>query len=180
MDNLSIYDEAGPLEIGFDDLRKFHGSASICGLTVSYVVMQAAWRELGGGPLSRQQISVETGFPGPGARDGFEMVTRAVSREAYHIRTDVAPDDRIAEAAKGAYFFRFLTPDNSVSLGLAPSAVPDEFVPFRRHVLSGEATDSEQKAFRALQLEFSSFLQGAANREVVNVLDDAAYTPGQG
>lgn len=84
MTALTIQDVDEPLEITFDDLKKFHGTRSICGLTVGYTVMRAAWASLADGePLDRNDITVETGFPGPGARDAVEMVTRAVSREAF-------------------------------------------------------------------------------------------------
>ena len=90
MITLSIDDQDGPLEIGFEDLKKFHGTRSICGLTVGFTILSAAWPHLSAGqPLARDTIEIETGFPGPGARDAFEMITRAVSREAYHIRTGI-------------------------------------------------------------------------------------------
>ena len=44
--------------------------------------------------------SVASGFPGPGTRDGFEMVTRAVSRDAYRVIPDAKPGPLVSEAAR--------------------------------------------------------------------------------
>jgi hypothetical protein len=35
------------------------------------------------GPVERRQITVHTAFRGPGGRDAFEMVTRAVTGDRY-------------------------------------------------------------------------------------------------
>ena len=47
-----------------------------------------------------------SGFPDPGTRDGFEMVTRAVSRDAFRIIPDAKANPLVYEAAKGGYFFQ--------------------------------------------------------------------------
>jgi len=173
MKTLSIADQDGPLEIGFEDLKKFHGTRSICGLTVGFTILSAAWPHLSAGqPLARDTIEIETGFPGPGARDAFEMVTRAVSRDAYHVRTGINPTPKIAEAAKGAYWFRVSSGDKAVELGLKPEVVPSEFVARRRRILAGDADAREAAAFRSLQREFSTRLLIMDPAEAVNRLDD--------
>lgn len=172
---LPVQDADGVIEIGFDDLKQYHGTKSICGLSVSFKIMQAAWSVLsGGGALAREDLTVESGFPGPGARDGFEMATRAASRGAYHIIKDAAPSPLIAEAAKGAYFFRFSTPDAAVEFGLKPEALPADFVPLRRRLLAGEADAGEQQAFRRMQFEFSEKILAAEIKDAVNVLSTGA------
>ena len=171
MDRLGIVDHSDILELVFDDLKKFHGTRSICGLTVSFKVMQAAWDALASGaPIKRSELSVSTAFPGPGARDGFEMVMRAVTREKYWIEKDITPSDQIAEAAKGAYYFRITGNGRVAELGLKPEVVPSEFVPLRRRQLQGELSDDEQAAFRHLQLTFSEELLSMSASNAVNLL----------
>lgn len=172
MDKLKVKDHGDILELRFDDLKKFHGTKSICGLTVSFKVMQAAWEALASGaPIARDELSVATAFPGPGARDGFEMVMRAVTREKYWIEKDVSPSDKIAEAAKGAYFFRITGNGRIAELGLKPEAVPPDFVPLRRRQLQGGLSDDEQAAFRRLQFAFSEALLALPLSDAVNLLN---------
>lgn len=181
MDTLKVLDQSDVIELTFDDLKKFHGTKSICGLTVSFKVMQAAWDALASGaPIRRSQLSVATAFPGPGARDGFEMVMRAVTREAYRIEEGVAPSETVAEAAKGAYFFRITGNGRVAALGLRPEVVPSDFVPLRRRQLLGQFSENDQAEFRRLQFTFSDALLSMSHDDAVNLLrvDDDVNTGG--
>jgi|GEM_PF-1248720 len=168
---IKIKDEVSILSFEFDDLVRYHGTKAICGLTVAFKVMEAAWDTLWRDAAPRRDVlSVASAFPGQGTQDGFEMVTRATSRGTYKILTGVEPGSLIAKAAKGAYFFRLGDEQQVIELGLKPEVVPAEFVPSRRQLARGNATKSEVAAFRALQFEFSENLRGLDAFEAVNVL----------
>lgn len=171
MKTLSFKDVDGPIEISFDDVKKYHGTRSLCGLSVGYTVMGAAWSSLSDGePLDRDDITVETAFGGPGARDAVEMITRAVSRQAFQVVTNKQPDDQIAEAAKGAYWYRITANGKSVELGLKEDLLPKDFIRLRRKLLAGDATAEEAKTFRGLQRELSSRLLSMDPLSAFNVL----------
>ena len=77
----------------FDDLLKFHGTKSICGLTISFKIMEAAWAACWMEDLPlRDEISVQSGFPGRGTRDEFELVTQASSRGIYDVLNALRQD----------------------------------------------------------------------------------------
>ncbi len=171
MTNVCVLDNTDRLSFGFEDLRKFHGTRSICGLTVSLKIMEAAWEACWADAApERSEISVQSGFPGPGTRDGFELVTRAASRGTYEVLTDPPTGPMIAEAAKGVYYFRVASADRSVELGLKPEVVPDGFITQRRRLVSGQGTEDDAKSFRQLQFDFSDQLRALAPSEAVNVL----------
>ena len=171
MKTLSYKDVDGPIEISFDDVKKYHGTRSLCGLTVGYTVLGAAWASLSDGePLDRNDITVETAFGGPGARDAVEMVTRAVSREAFALVNDKQPDENIAEAAKGAYWYRITANGRAVELGLKQDILPKDFIRLRRKSLAGEASAEEMKTFRSLQIELSNRLLSMDPLSAFNVL----------
>ena len=169
---IRIYDEPSDLTFVFDDLVRFHGTKSICGLTVSFKVMEAAWQELWtGAPPRREELSVASGFPGPGTRDGFEMVTRAVSRDAFRIIPDAKPTPLVSEAAKGAYFFQLSDNRQIIELGLKPGMLPDDFIRRRGAMARGEASFSDVTDFRKIQFGFSERLLSLAPQDAVNVID---------
>lgn len=173
MTALFIQDIDGSIEITFDDVKKFHGTRSLCGLTVGFTVLRAAWASLSDGkPLDRNDISVATAFPGPGARDAVEMVTRAVTRGAFKVVSDKQPNDQIAEAAKGAYWYRIKANSRAIELGLKQGILPDDFLRLRRKILAGDTTASEESAFRALQFELSNRLLSMNPLDAFNVLSD--------
>ena len=173
-----IADESGDLSFQFGDLVRFHGTRSICGLTVSFKVMEAAWEALWQErPPKREDLTIASGFPGPGTKDGFEMVTRAVSRDAFEILEGIKAGPLVAEAAKGTYFFRLSDGQKIVELGLNPAVVPDEFIPRRRQLARGEATKADAEKFRALQFQFSKSLRVMCSRDAVNILDVRPTNP---
>jgi len=178
MTSIRVADGDRVFSFDFDDLLKFHGTKSICGLTVSLKIMEAAWTTCWKHkPPARDEISVHSGFPGPGTRDGFEIVTRAISHGAYHILNDPPSGPLVAEAAKGAYFFRVSAAGASVELGLKPEVVPDDFVARRRLLQSGEASENDAKTFRQMQFEFSDHLRALKPFEAVNVLTVSGLDP---
>ena len=171
MTALTIQDIDGPLEITFDDLKKYHGTRSICGLSVGFTVLRAAWASLSDGePLDRNDISVATAFGGAGARDAIEMITRAVSRDAFDVVKDKQADAQIAEAAKGAYWYRITVKGRVIEFGLKQSVLPDDFVRLRRKQLAGDATAEQKVAFRGSQIELSSRLLSMDPLDAFNVL----------
>ena len=68
---IRIYDEPSDLTFVFDDLVRFHGTKSICGLTVSFKVMEAAWQELWtDAPPRREELSVASKVKATKSLDG--------------------------------------------------------------------------------------------------------------
>ena len=69
MNTLSVKDVDGPIEISFEDLKKYHGTRALCGLTVGYTVLGAAWQSLSDGePLDRDDITCLL-YTSPSPRD---------------------------------------------------------------------------------------------------------------
>jgi len=93
-----------------------------------------------------------------------------VSREAFVVVADKQPDTLIAEAAKGAYWYRVSANGRAVELGLKPDVMPKEFVTLRRRLLSGDATAEQNERFRALQYELSNRLLSMEPLDAFNVL----------
>lgn len=108
MATLDVLDHGRP--VGFDDVVKYHGRSSIGGVALGFKAMERAWPLLDGGrPPERYDIEIETAFRGPGARDAFEMVTRAVTGDRYRADDDLPGSGVAPEAPEGRFFFRFGT-----------------------------------------------------------------------
>ncbi len=128
MTTLAVLDQGGSIFISFDDLLKYHGRSSIAGVAHAFKAMERAFPLLSPGqPPERYDITVESGFSGGGARDAFEMVTRAVTGNRYRLASDAAG----AEAPKapgGHFFFRLGYRETVVDLVLRAGLVPEEFL----------------------------------------------------
>ena len=99
---LVVLDRGTRLEFGFDDLMRYHGPGSPGGVAHAYKVLERALPLLGEDPPERREVEVATAFGGPGARDGFELVLRAVTEGRY----TVDPGARAARARVDARALR--------------------------------------------------------------------------
>ena len=72
MNTIKIYDREDLLEISFEDIRKYHGTAAYMAIGVGFRVIQAAFDALYGDAIpNRKDISILSGHGGPGFRDAF-------------------------------------------------------------------------------------------------------------
>ncbi len=115
---------------------------------MAFKVMQRAFAALSpDGPPERRSITVRTAFRGPGARDGFEAVTRAVFDGRYVVdRSLVRPDlGRLRED----FVFVVTVGDRTATLLLRDSFVTDEFVDLARAENRTEAQEQQLDALKA-------------------------------
>ncbi len=125
---LVVLDQGGSISISFDDLLKYHGRSSIAGVAHAFKAMERAFPLLSPGePPERSDITVESGFPGGGACDAFEMVTRAVTGDRYAPASEPVPPGA-PEAPGGHFFFRLGYRGRLVEVVARAELVPDDFV----------------------------------------------------
>ena len=126
-----MLDRGVPLAFSFRDLMRYHGPSSPGGVAHAYKVMERALPLLEpAGPPERREIEVATAFGGPGARDAFELVPRAVTGERY----DVDPGARAARArwTRERFVFRLGYRGAAVALGVREGFVTEEFLTLAR------------------------------------------------
>ncbi|MDQ6730199.1 MAG: hypothetical protein M3022_07840 [Actinomycetota bacterium] len=112
-------------------MLRYSGPGSPGGVALAFKVMERAFPALDcDGPLERREITVSTAFGGPGAQDGFELVTRAVTGDRYVV------DPELARPERGPTLERFVflvgCAERSVTLVLRAGFVTDEFIGLAR------------------------------------------------
>jgi hypothetical protein len=148
--SIEVLEKGRVLSFSFADLMRYHGPGSPGGVAHAFKVMQRAFPLLvADGPLERREIAVTTAFGGPGARDGFEMVTRAVTSDRYLIDMSLARPER--GRALERFVFRVDYRDRSVTLSIRDGFVPDEFIGLARK----ERTPEEDVLLDRLKLEMA-------------------------
>ena len=163
MTTLVVRDGGESISISFDDLLKYHGRSSIAGVAHAFKAMERAFPLLSPGePPERSAITVESGFPGGGARDAFEMVTRAVTGNRYRVTSEPAVA-QAPEAPGGHFFFRLGYRDAVVDLVARDGLVTEEFL----EVACREApTPAEAARAQQLKEEMAERLLGLPADEV--------------
>jgi hypothetical protein len=128
---LTVEERGRPITFTFDDMMRYHGVHSPAGVAMAFKVMQRAIATLSADrPPERRSISVRTAFRGPGARDGFEAVTRAVSDGRYVV------DRSLVRADRGRlledFVFAVTIGEQTATLLLRDGFVTDEFIDLAR------------------------------------------------
>jgi hypothetical protein len=129
--SLEVVDRGTLLTFTFDDLMRYHGPGSPGGVAIAFKVLELGLPLLdSGAPPARREIAVRTAFGGPGARDAFELVTRAVTEGRYVV------DPRLERPARGSALERFVFTlrhrETTATLLLRDGFVDDEFIDLAR------------------------------------------------
>lgn len=115
------------LEFAFADLLRYAGPHSPAGVANAFKVMQRAFPLLSPNePPQRRSVVVRTAFQGPGARDGFEAATRAVTDGRYTVDLGLARPDR--GRLLQSFVFEIGIGDRSATLLLREGFVTAEFI----------------------------------------------------
>jgi hypothetical protein len=161
--SLDVVDQGRLLRFGVDDLMRYHGPLAPGGVAHGYTAMAMAFPLLSpDGPPERREIRLRTAFPGPGARDAFELVTRAVTEGRYVVDAALEQADRGATLAR--YVFRFDYRERTVTLVLRDVGyVTDEFIALAR---TDPRTAEQERHLTVLKNEMAARLLGAPSDQV--------------
>lgn len=162
---IEVADQGSTLVYTFEDLMRYHGPGSPGGVAHAFKVMERVLPLLDSvGLVERREIEVETAFAGPGARDAFEMVTRAVTGGRYVV------DDALVRPERGAtrerFVFRLGYRGRSVTVVLRDGYVREEFLTLARQ--EGR-TAAEESRLTVLKQELADRLLADPATEVYDV-----------
>lgn len=165
---LEVLDEGVLLAFSFDEMLRYSGPGSPAGVALAFKAMQLAFPLLDpDGPLERRRIVVETAFRGPGARDGFELVTRGLTEGRYVV------DAALERPARGTtleqFVFRPRYGDRAVTLLVREGQVTDEFVAMAR---KPDRTAEDERHFTALKQRMTDRVMAARPTDVFEVETD--------
>jgi len=136
------------------------------GVAHAFKVMERAWPLFdSGGVPERREISIETAFGGPGARDAFELVTHAVTEHRYVVDAALARPE--LGFTRERFVFRLHYRGRTGTLLLRDGYVTEEFIELARR--EGRSPDQETR-LDALKLEMSDRVMGAAAEEVYDAV----------
>jgi hypothetical protein len=166
---VEVADQGTALAYTFEDLMRYHGPGSPGGVAHALKVMERALPLLEPDGLpERREIEVRTAFAGPGARDAFEMVTRAATEARYVV------DDALARPERGPtrerFVFRLGYRGRTVTVVLREGYVGEEFIALARRE---KRTEQEEDRLTVLKREMAELLLATPAAEVYDVDDEA-------
>jgi len=154
---LVIVDQGVTLTFSFADPMRYHGPKSPGGVAHAYKVLERGLPLLApDGVPERREITVRTAFGGPGARDVFELVLRAVTGERYTVDPALARPDRGRAAER--FVFVLGNREREVTLAVRDGFVTDEFVDLAR---TEPRTPEQESRLTALKAEMAERVMAA-------------------
>jgi len=163
---IEVTERGRTLSYRFEDLLRYHGPGSPGGVAIAFKVLERALRLLDPhGPCERREIVIETAFGGPGARDAFEMVTRAVTDDRYRI------DPALSQPGRGRalerFVFRVGHRGERVTLRLHEGFVSDEFIDLAR---TEDRSGEQERRLDILKLDLADRVMARPAQEVFEVV----------
>jgi len=160
-----VRDQERAISFSFEDMMRYHGPGSPGGVAHAFKVLERALPLLEpDGLAQRREITVQTAFGGPGARDAFELVTRAVTEDRYVV------DPRLERAERGRalarFVFRLGYRDSAVTVAVREGYVTDEFIDLAR---TPDRTPAQESRLTALKQEMAELVMSKAAVEVYDV-----------
>ena len=164
-ETIEVQERGRTIAFSFEDMLKYHGPGSPGGVATAFKVLQRAFPLLSpDGPPRRREVSVRTSFGGPGARDGFEAVVRAVTGDRY------AVDAALERPERGRVLERFVFEvgydGRTVTLLLRDGFVTEEFIDLAR---KDGRSDEEEAHLDELKVQLAERVMGAAAPDVYDV-----------
>jgi hypothetical protein len=159
---IAVRERGSRIEFGWDDLIRYHGGGSPGGVAHAFKVMERAFALLDDDACpERREIEIRTAFGGPGARDAFEMVTRAVTGDRYVV------DQKLARPALGRarerFVFELSYRGRTVALQVRDGFVTDEFVDLAR---TDPRSPDQERRLDAMKREMAERVMAAAAADV--------------
>lgn len=148
---LKIRDRSDVISMDFDDLVKYHGRQNIGGVALGFKVLEFAFSKISPHEVpQREKIEIFSAFPGTGAIDAFEMVTRAVTQNRF--RLDAAFDvPQALEAVSGHFYFRVGYRGRTVAMTPRNGLIPERFLQLGRMHNAGEASPEDTVEFQGMK-----------------------------
>jgi hypothetical protein len=128
---IELAERGRPIAFTFEEVLKYHGGGSPGGVAIAWKALERALPLLAADvPCERRELSIETAFGGPGARDAFELLTRAVTGERFRLDSALARPE--LGRARERFVFRLGYRGRGVTLVLRDGLVTDEFIDLAR------------------------------------------------
>jgi hypothetical protein len=167
-DRIVVLDNGREVSFSFDEMVNYHGGGSPGGVAHAFKVLERSLPLLDSDrPLERRAIIIETAFGGPGARDAFELVTRAVSEE--RLILDPALTRPGHGRTRERFVFRLRYGERSVTVMLRSGFVTGEFIDLTRQATR---TAAEERRLTAMKAEMAERIMAAPAADVYAIDPD--------
>lgn len=167
---LTVRDSGNTLTFHIQDAFNYHGYDAVGGVVLGFRLLQRAIALLSpNAPPERRELTLFTAFPGLGARDCFELVSRMVSGDRFALDTQFI--NTTAQAGvEGRLHFDFGYRGQHVVLAPIEGAPSAEFIALGKASKLPGVSAQQQADWQRAKYAFANTLLAADPGEVIRVL----------
>ena len=170
---LRMADKGDVLEFHIQDALNYHGYDAVGGVVLGFRLLQKTMAHFFASTtqtfLQRRGLSLLTAFPGLGARDCFELITRMVTDGRMVVNTGLA-HPAAQEGVEGQFFFEFVYEGRSVQLAPIEAYPGDAFIALGKASKLPHFSQIQQQAWRNAKYALANTLLAADAQTVIRVL----------
>ncbi|WP_159566056.1 hypothetical protein [Budvicia diplopodorum] len=171
MPTLSVADNEQRLSFPIQSAFNYHGYDAVGGVVLGFRLLQRAISLLTpeGEPLQRRELTLFTAFPGLGARDCFELVSRIVSENRFILDIDFNGTEA-QQGIAGRFYFEFGYRGKTVALAPVAGQPTTEFLNIGRASKRPDATPEIQRQWTAAKYQLANTLLSITPQDAIRVL----------
>jgi hypothetical protein len=159
---LIVLESSRELTFSFEEMLSYHGGGSPGGVAHAYKVLERGLPLLDeAGWVERRELVLDTAFGGPGGRDGFELVTRAVTDGRFTVDPSLARPE--LGVARERFVFRVRYRDRTVTPTLREGFVTESFIALTR---KEERPVEEEQLLSTMKSQMAARVMAAGPAEV--------------
>jgi hypothetical protein len=161
-----VWDGGREVSFSFDEMLNYHGGGSPGGVAHAFKVLERTLPLLDAtARVQRRSIVIQTAFGGPGARDAFELVTRAVTEQRFILESGLARPQN--GRARERFVFQLRSGEQAVTVALRPGFVTAEFIELTRRQ---DRSAPDERRLTAMKAEMAARVMAAPAAEVYEVV----------
>jgi hypothetical protein len=164
-DRIVVLDQGREVSFSFEEMVNYQGGSSPGGVAHAFKVLERALPLLDPARrVERREILIETAFGGPGARDAFELVTRAVTDGRFTVEESLARPEYGRACER--FVFRLRYRERVVILTLREGFVSDQFIDLARQA---SRTADEERRLTALKADMAARVMSVSAAEAYHL-----------
>ncbi len=168
-DNIIVLHDSGEVAITYEELVKYHDQDHWGGVALAWKIIQLTMASLNDGkPLDRSLIRIRTGLNPPGLVDGFEYLTRAVTRQRLVVDASL---NKGPKSPFGSFCFVIGYGDKRFGLQLKEGLLPDDFATLGRKCQAGMGSDVEKSRWIGIKHDLGKIIMGKAAGELFDIVE---------
>ncbi len=147
---VEVREPEGTLVFQLEDLMRYSGPRGLIASGLTMKLLKRAFQDLSPHePPMRHEIYILSSFPGSDVVDGFELVTRAVTRGRYILDIEKAPKYAPPSPAGGFMYFEIGYRDKCFGYTLSPEIFDKEWFDAVAAKQEGCTTEEEHATYLA-------------------------------